>query len=71
MEKAQTQVAVKGEAESEFSDEMQSRLAELTWSKVEASWYKVGDKVPNNWPGGALEYKRRNKIPIWDHFEVS
>jgi len=71
MEKAQTQVAVKGEAESEFSDEMQSRLAELTWSKVEASWYKVGDKVPNNWPGGALEYKRRNKVPIWDHFEVS
>ena len=71
MEKAQTQVAVKGEAEAEFADEMQSRLAELTWSKVEASWYKVGKKIPNNWPGGALEYKRRNKVPIWDHFEVS
>ena len=71
MDKAQTQVAVKGEAEAEFAEEMQSRLAELTWSKVEASWYKVGKKIPNNWPGGALEYKRRNKVPIWDHFEVS
>ena len=71
MGKAEKQVVVKAEAESAFIDEMQSRLAELAWSKVEASWYKVGDKVPNNWPGSALEYKRRHKVPIWDHFEVS
>ena len=43
---------------------MQSRLEKLAWSKVEASWYKVGDKVPNNWPGSALEYKRRYKTPF-------
>ena len=71
MEKTAATISVKAEAEAEFSDEMQSRLKTLAWSKVEASWYKVGDKVPNNWPGSALEYKRRYKTPIWDHYEIS
>lgn len=71
MDKATKRITVKKEAEAEFSDEMQARLKELAWSKVEASWYKVGDKVPNNWPGSALEYKRRNARPIWDHYEIS
>ena len=70
MEKTGAQIEVNADAEAEFSDEMQSRLKELAWSKVEASWYKVGDKVPNNWPGSALEYKRRYKTPIWDHYEI-
>ena len=70
IEKAGAQIRVKADAETEFSDEMQARLKALAWSKVEASWYKVGDRVPNNWPGSALEYKRRNKHPIWDHYEV-
>jgi len=71
MEKTAATISVKAEAEAEFSDEMQSRLKTLAWSKVEASWYKVGDKVPNNWPGSALEYKRRYKTPTWDHYEIS
>lgn len=71
MEKAPKQVSVKAEAEAEYADEMQRRLKDLAWSKVDASWYKVGDKVPNNWPGSALEYKRRHKTPIWDHYEMS
>ena len=71
MERAGKRIAVQPSAEIEFSDEMQRRLKDLAWSKVDASWYKVGDKVPNNWPGSALEYKRRNKRPIWDHYEIS
>ena len=71
MDKAGAQIRVKADAETEFSDEMQARLKTLAWSKVEASWYKVGDRVPNNWPGSALEYKRRNQHPIWDHYEYS
>ena len=71
MDKAASRISVKETAETEFSDEMQTRLKALAWSKVEASWYKVGDKVPNNWPGSALEYKRRNKTPIWDHYEIT
>ena len=71
MEKTKSEISVLPEAEEVFSDEMQSRLQELAWSKVDASWYKVGDKVPNNWPGSALEYKRRNKTPIWEHFKIT
>ena len=64
-------ISVKSEAEQAFGDEMQRRLKDLAWSKVEASWYKVGDKVPNNWPGSALEFKRRFKTPIWDDYEIT
>ena len=71
MDKTSAKIEVTEVAEAEFSDEMQTRLKTLAWSKVEASWYKVGDKVPNNWPGSALEYKRRYKTPIWDHYEIS
>ncbi len=71
IEKGGSEISVRGDAEAEFSNEMQIRLKDLAWSKVEASWYKVGDKVPNNWPGSALEYKRRNKTPIWEHFEIN
>jgi cation diffusion facilitator CzcD-associated flavoprotein CzcO len=71
MDKTSAKIEVTEAAETEFSDEMQTRLKELAWSKVDASWYKVGDKVPNNWPGSALEYKRRNKTPIWNHYEIN
>jgi hypothetical protein len=71
MDKTSAKIEVTEVAEAEFSDEMQTRLKDLAWSKVEASWYKVGDKVPNNWPGSALEYKRRYKTPIWEHYEIS
>ena len=71
MEKAVKQIAVKKSAEEEFSAEMQTRLKTLTWSKVDVSWYKVGDKIPNNWPGSALEYRRRLKTPNWDHYKIS
>lgn len=71
LDKKSAKIEVTEAAEAEFSEEMQTRLKDLAWSKVDASWYKVGDKVPNNWPGSALEYKRRNKTPIWDHFEIS
>lgn len=70
MERTARKIEVDPAAEAEFSEEMQKRLKSLAWSKVDASWYKVGDKVPNNWPGSALEYKRRNKTPIWDHYEI-
>ncbi|WP_409433555.1 flavin-containing monooxygenase [Litorimonas sp. RW-G-Af-16] len=63
-------IAVDPEAEAEFNIEMQSRLKKLAWSQVEASWYKVGEKVTNNWPGSSVEYRRRMHTPIWDHFEV-
>ena len=47
-------IEVEASAEADFGAEMQRRLQGLAWSNVEASWYKVGTKVTNNWPGSAL-----------------
>ena len=52
-------MAVKADVESAFNDEMQIRLADLAWNKVETSWYKDGARLTNNWPGSSIEYKRR------------
>ncbi len=64
-------VEVGPEAEHAFSEEMQTRLSKLAWAKIDESWYKDGDKIPNNWPGSSLEFKKRLKTPIWDHFETT
>lgn len=63
-------IEVDESAEAEFGAEMQRRLRSLAWSNIEASWYKVGDKVTNNWPGGALEFKRRMRSPKWQDFHM-
>jgi len=63
-------MAVKADVESAFNDEMQTRLADLAWNKVETSWYKDGARLTNNWPGSSIEYKRRTKTPILADFET-
>lgn len=65
-------ISVKATAEEEFDAEMQGRLSEMTWSKVEASWYRQkSGRIANNWPGSGIEYKRRMKTPIWDDYNIS
>ncbi|MGC6471362.1 MAG: flavin-containing monooxygenase [Parvibaculales bacterium] len=63
-------IEVEASAEADFGAEMQRRLQGLAWSNVEASWYKVGTKVTNNWPGSALEFKRRLRSPVWRDFSM-
>ncbi len=64
-------IAVKASAETRYDAEMQSRLSQTAWAKVDKSWYIHDGRIVNNWPGSALEYKRRMKTPIWDDFDVS
>ena len=64
-------IAVKAEPEDAFNIDAQTRLQKLTWNAIEASWYKDGGRITNNWPGGAKEFKRRLENPIWEHFDVS
>ncbi len=64
-------ISVKPSAEIEYDREMQQRLSRLNWNKVDASWYKDGDKITRNWPGSTLEYKRRMKTPIWADYEIT
>jgi len=71
IKKATKTISVKPEVEAEFCQEMQSRLQKLAWSKIDESWYKVGKKITNNWPGSAMEFKRRFKTPDWDAYEIS
>ncbi|NND81553.1 MAG: NAD(P)/FAD-dependent oxidoreductase [Gammaproteobacteria bacterium] len=45
--------------EQTFDEEVQARLQRLAWHKIDASWYKVGERIPNNWAGSTWEYRRR------------
>ncbi len=63
-------VNVKKEAEARFNDRLQKRLRKLAWSKVEASWYKSGERVTLNWAGSAIEFKRMLKSYKADDFEI-
>ena len=54
-------LAVDEGVEFEFNEEVQRRLNDLAFSRVDASWYKDGDRITNNWMGGSLEYRRRLK----------
>lgn len=64
-------IAVRADAEADYNAEIQTRLRDTAWDKVEASWYKDGEKITNNWPGSSREFKQRLTTPIFDHFEVS
>jgi len=63
-------IEVKTEPEDAFNIEAQERLRQLNWDKIEASWYKDGSRITNNWPGGASEFKRRMEKPVWEHFNI-
>ncbi len=43
-EKAVPFVAVSAEAEARYNQEMQTRLNQLAWAKIDASWYKDGTR---------------------------
>jgi cation diffusion facilitator CzcD-associated flavoprotein CzcO len=61
-------VTVNSEAEAAYNQEAQEKLSKLAWAKIDASWYKDGERVTNNWHGGSTEFKRRLENPIWEHF---
>jgi cation diffusion facilitator CzcD-associated flavoprotein CzcO len=49
---------VRADIESGYNRELQERLQRMVWNSVEASWYKSGGRITNNWPGSVGEYKR-------------
>ena len=64
-------VRVNQAAEAEYNRDVQTRLRGTAWDKIDASWYKDGEKVTNNWPGSSREFKQRLTHPIFDHFEFA
>ena len=63
-------LVVKPEAEEAFNRELQNRLSKMVWNSLDASWYKDGGRVTNNWAGTTLEYMRRMRRIQWQDFEV-
>ena len=64
-------VTVDKKAEMGYNEDAQEKLSKLAWAKIEASWYKDGTRVTNNWHGGSVEFKRRLENPVWEHYTFS
>ncbi len=62
-------VDVNTEPEAAYNKEAQEKLSKLAWAKIDASWYKDGDRITNNWHGSSREFKRRLGNPIYAHFD--
>ena len=61
-------IEVSMQAETEYNNELQRRLAKTTFAEVENSWYKDGDKITNNWVGSVGEYRKRLSSVDWNHY---
>lgn len=65
-------IEVKTSALDKYYNEIQSRLENMIWSKIENSWYKSPNgNIPNNWPGRTMEYTRRTKKVQFDDYNIS
>lgn len=64
-------VEVNPAAEEAYNIEAQEKLSKLAWAKIDASWYKDGARVTNNWHGSSTEFKRRLENPIFEHFSFT
>ena len=62
-------VAVEPEVEATYNEEVQRRLGELAFSKIEKSWYKDGERVTNNWMGSSREFRKRLRVPDLSHYQ--
>jgi len=61
-------IVVDTQAEVTYNEEVQRRLGELAFSKIEKSWYKDGERVTNNWMGSSREFRKRLRTPHLGHY---
>ena len=64
-------IEVKDSVEKQYNAQAQKKLSRLAWSKIDASWYKDGGRVTNNWYGSSYEYNKRLRAPIVKNFMVT
>jgi hypothetical protein len=64
-------IEVKDSVEKQYNAQAQKKLSRLAWSKIDASWYKDGGRVTNNWYGSSYEYNKRLRAPIFKNFMVT
>ena len=64
-------VEVKKSIINTYFNEIQSRLENMIWSKIENSWYTSSTgQIPNNWPGRTMEYSKRTRKVNWSDFVI-
>jgi len=63
-------VEVRADVETAFNDDVQRRLQTTAWNEVEASWYKDGNRITNNWPGPSREYIRKTRRPNPSDYDI-
>lgn len=51
-------IEVKAEVQDNYNQNLQERMKNKVWAKVEHSWYKTNGKVTNNWVGRTAEYRK-------------
>lgn len=61
---------VNADAESAYNKQLQNRLSAMVWSKIDASWYKDGGLITNNWAGSTYEYLGRCRHIDWTSFRL-
>lgn len=49
---------VRKDVEDAYNETLQQRLRSTVWNEVSESWYRIGDRITNNWPGSVGEYRR-------------
>ncbi|KAJ5183656.1 hypothetical protein N7492_001272 [Penicillium capsulatum] len=65
-------VCVKGQAQKEFNQWVQSRMPHMVWSGPCNSWYKNSSgKVIVPWPGTVLHYYAATTIVRWEDFDLA
>lgn len=67
-EQSMAALHIKPEVEVSFNQQLQQRLNQLAFSKVENSWYMDGGKITNNWAGSTQEYRRRLRNIDWQDY---
>ena len=69
-ERGYHRIEVKEDVMFGYDDEIQERLKRTAWALIDESWYKSGDRIPNNWPGRTTEYARRTRRVNFRDFNI-
>ncbi len=63
-------VEVREEVYEAYDVEMQTRLADTSWTGCE-SWYVDGPRITTNWPGRVSEYQERTASVDWSELTLT
>lgn len=57
-------IDLRPEVMAAFNEQVQRDLAGSSWNAVDASWYKDGGRITNNWPYSTFHYWRKTRALV-------